>query len=76
MVEKTQKKEKAPRQKMPEQTPEVRRRNFLEVPLGYEENEAVEEAKRCLQCKNPSCREGCPVGIDIPGFINLVTQKE
>jgi glutamate synthase (NADPH/NADH) small chain len=75
MAEKTEKKEKIPRQKMPEQPPEVRRRNFLEVPLGYEENEAVEEAKRCLQCKNPSCREGCPVGIDIPGFINLITQR-
>jgi glutamate synthase (NADPH) small chain len=76
MAEKTEKKEKIPRQKMPEQPPEVRRRNFLEVPLGYEENEAVEEAKRCLQCKNPSCKEGCPVGIDIPGFINLITQRE
>jgi glutamate synthase (NADPH/NADH) small chain len=76
MAEKTEKKEKIPRQKMSEQAPEVRRRNFLEVPLGYEENEAVEEAKRCLQCKNPSCKEGCPVGIDIPGFINLITQNE
>jgi tryptophanyl-tRNA synthetase len=69
MADKTEKKEKIPRQKMPEQAPDVRRRNFLEVPLGYEENEAVEEAKRCLQCKNPSCREGCqgervPVGKD------------
>jgi len=79
MVEKTEKaekKEKIPRQKMPEQPAQVRRRNFNEVPLGLDEGVAVKEAERCLQCKNPSCVQGCPVGIDIPGFIGLIKQKE
>ena len=79
MVEKTEKaekKEKIPRQKMAEQPAQVRRRNFNEVPLGYDEALAVKEAERCLQCKNPSCVQGCPVGIDIPGFISLIKQKE
>ena len=76
MVEKTEKKEKIPRQKMPEQPAQVRRRNFNEVPLGYQEELAVNEAERCLQCKNPSCVEGCPVGVDIPGFIAYVKQRE
>ena len=76
MVEKTEKKEKTPRQKMPEQPAEIRRRNFNEVPLGYQEELAVKEAERCLQCKNPSCVEGCPVGVDIPGFIGYLRQRE
>jgi glutamate synthase (NADPH/NADH) small chain len=79
MVEKTEKaekKEKIPRQKMPEQPAQVRRRNFNEVPLGLDEEPAVKEAERCLQCKNPGCVEGCPVGIDIPGFISLMKQRE
>jgi len=76
MVEKTEKKEKIPRQKMPEQPAQVRRRNFKEVPLGYEEDVAVKEAERCLQCKNPGCVQGCPVGVDIPGFIGLLKQRE
>jgi len=76
MVEKTEKKEKIPRQKMPEQPAKVRRRNFNEVPLGLDEETAVKEAERCLQCKNPSCVQGCPVGIDIPGFISLIKQRE
>jgi len=75
-TEKTEKKEKIPRQKMPEQPAQVRRRNFNEVPLGLDEELAVKEAERCLQCKNPSCVEGCPVGIDIPGFISLIKQRE
>ena len=75
-TEKTEKKEKIPRQKMPEQPAQVRRRNFNEVPLGYEEDLAVSESQRCLQCKNPSCVQGCPVGIDIPGFIGYIRQKE
>jgi glutamate synthase (NADPH/NADH) small chain len=75
MAEKTAKKEKAPRQKMPEQAPEVRRRNFEEVPLGYNKEQAVAEAARCLQCKKPSCVSGCPVGIDIPGFIELIKEE-
>jgi glutamate synthase (NADPH/NADH) small chain len=57
---------------MREQEPQVRARNFEEVPYGYSPEEAVEEAKRCLQCKKPSCVQGCPVNIDIPGFIGRI----
>ncbi len=57
-----------------EQEPEVRAANFEEVCFGYNEQEAVQEASRCLDCKNPKCRQGCPVAIDIPGF--LVQVKE
>ncbi len=57
---------------MREQEPQVRARNFEEVPHGYTPEEAVEEAKRCLQCKKPSCVQGCPVNIDIPGFIGQI----
>lgn len=60
---------KTPRQAMPEQPPLVRARNFEEVPLGYTPEQAVAEASRCLQCKSPACVQGCPVGVDIPGFI-------
>jgi len=52
MAEKETKKEKIPRQPMPEQKPEIRRRNFEEVPLGYTADLAVKEAERCLQCKS------------------------
>ena len=52
-----------------ERTPEERNRDFFEVNLGYTKEDAVLEAERCLQCKNPLCVKGCPVGIDIPGFI-------
>jgi glutamate synthase (NADPH) small chain len=72
MAEKSAKEEKIPRQPMPEQKPEVRRRNFLEVPEGYDEKTAMLEAERCLQCKNPSCVKGCPVSVDIPGFIQHI----
>ncbi|WP_461833600.1 NADPH-dependent glutamate synthase [Desulfothermus sp.] len=71
-----EKKEKLPRQKMPEQPPEVRRRNFKEVPLGYTPELAMKEASRCLQCKKPACREGCPVGVDIPGFIKFIREGQ
>jgi glutamate synthase (NADPH/NADH) small chain len=54
---------------MPEQPAQERRHNFKEVPLGYSPEMARLEAGRCLQCKKPACVEGCPVGIDIPGFI-------
>lgn len=60
------------RQEMPEQDPQVRRSNFEEVPLGYSDETAVIEAKRCLQCKKPSCVKGCPVSVDIPGFIQCI----
>jgi len=76
MAEKASKEEKIPRQPMPEQEPEVRRRNFLEVPKGYDEKTAMLEAERCLQCKNPSCVKGCPVSVDIPGFIRYVKEGE
>jgi glutamate synthase (NADPH/NADH) small chain len=69
-------KEKIPRVPMPEQKAEVRRQNFLEVPTGYTPEMAVQEAKRCLQCKKPGCVTGCPVGIDIPGFIQLIKEGE
>ena len=59
---------------MPRQEPEVRAKNFREVALGYTEEMALEEAQRCLQCKNPPCRKGCPVDIPIPEFIQCITQ--
>ncbi len=58
------------------QDPEVRIHNFDEVCLGYTEEEAMAEAKRCLQCKNPLCRPGCPVSIDIPRFIKHIADGE
>jgi glutamate synthase (NADPH/NADH) small chain len=61
---------------MPEQTPQERIKNFNEVPYGYSKHVAVEEAKRCLQCKNKPCMNGCPVEIDIPGFISCIAQRE
>lgn len=76
MDEKSAKKEKIPRQPMPEQKPEVRKRNFEEVPLGYDEETAIREAQRCLQCKSPACVQGCPVSVDIPGFIKLIRERE
>ena len=60
--------------RMPEQDPEVRNGNFLEVALGYTEDMAREEARRCLKCKNRPCMQGCPVNVDIPGFIGLVAE--
>lgn len=57
-----------------EQDPKVRATNFEEVCLGYNEEEAVAEARRCLQCKNARCMKGCPVSIDIPGFIKEVAE--
>lgn len=57
---------------MPKQSPEIRKRNFQEVALGYTQGMAKEEAGRCLQCKKPKCTEGCPVGVDIPEFIRAL----
>jgi len=57
---------------MREQDPKVRAHNFEEVPYGYTSEEAVEEAKRCLTCKKPGCVQGCPVNINIPGFIGQI----
>ncbi|WP_434565039.1 NADPH-dependent glutamate synthase [Thermoanaerobacterium thermosaccharolyticum] len=61
---------------MPEQEPNVRNKNFKEVALGYEENMAVEEAERCIQCKNQPCVEGCPVHVKIPEFIKLIANRD
>lgn len=61
---------------MPEQDPQVRVTNFNEVPLGYSAEDARTEAARCLKCKRPHCVEGCPVQVDIPGFIALVAEGE
>ena len=60
---------------MPSQEPEVRNKNFLEVALGYTEEMAVDEAQRCLSCKNMPCVKGCPVNIDIPAFIKEIADK-
>ncbi len=70
------KKEKIPRQKMPEQEPKVRARNFEEVPFGYTPEMAMMEAQRCIQCKDPRCKQGCPVEIDIPQFIVKIKEGE
>ena len=65
-----------PRTDMPEQAPEVRRANFEEVPFGYTEALAVEEATRCLQCKKADCRNGCPVQVPIPEFVALIAKGQ
>lgn len=64
------------RQKMPEQEPDVRKKNFNEVALGFTEQQAIEEASRCLQCKKPKCVEGCPVEVKIPSFIKCVANGD
>lgn len=61
---------------MPEQDPGERVKNVKEVPLGYTPEMAMKEAQRCLQCKTPFCVEGCPVGIDIPGFIGAIEEGD
>src|SRR5512136_2458687 len=57
---------------MPEQTPAERVKNYNEVPYGYTAEQAMAEAQRCLACARPPCMEGCPVNINIPGFLELV----
>ena len=59
-----------------EQEPKVRATNFEEVCLGYNKEEAMDEASRCLNCKNPQCVKGCPVSINIPGFIEAVKNDD
>ena len=61
---------------MPEQDPQVRAHNFKEVTLGYTAEMAMEEAGRCLHCKNPKCVEGCPVNVHIPDFIAKVAEGD
>ena len=70
------KREKIPRQPMPEQEAKVRAKNFEEVPFGYTPETALKEAERCMQCKKPACVAGCPVEVDIPGFIKLIKEGE
>lgn len=65
-----------PSQEMPAQSPEVRRRNISEVALGYTDDQARLEAMRCLQCKNAPCVKGCPVRIDIAGFVKAVAEGD
>ena len=61
---------------MPHQEADVRNKNFKEVALGYTPEMAIDEAKRCLNCKHKPCVSGCPVGIDIPAFISLVAEGD
>lgn len=64
------------RQKMPEQDPKTRIANFDEVALGFTKEQAIEEAKRCLQCKKPQCIKGCPVEVKIPDFLKYVAKGD
>jgi len=75
IVENT-KKVKIPRHEMPCQDPKVRAHNFEEVATGYTPETAVEEAKRCLQCKKPKCISGCPVEVLIPDFIHKIVEGD
>lgn len=61
---------------MPSQDPNVRNKNFEEVALGYTEEQALDEAKRCLNCKNKPCMQGCPVNIHIPDFIQEIVKGD
>lgn len=61
---------------MPEQEPNIRNGNFEEVALGYSDEQAVDEAQRCLNCKHKPCMKGCPVAIDIPGFVDAVAKGD
>jgi glutamate synthase (NADPH/NADH) small chain len=61
---------------MPEQSPKQRIKNFDEVPHGYTEEMAMEEANRCLQCKKPECIKGCPVNINIPEFVKYIAEGQ
>jgi len=61
---------------MSEQNPKERACNFKEVPLGYTQEQAIYEAQRCLQCKNPKCMKGCPAEINIPKFIEKIVEED
>jgi glutamate synthase (NADPH/NADH) small chain len=65
-----------PRQAMPEQDATARAGNFLEVNLGLTAEQAVLEAQRCIECKSPTCMDGCPVNIKIPDFIQLICKED
>lgn len=62
------------RNSIPKQSPQERIKNFFEVALGFSRQQAEEESRRCIQCKEPPCVKGCPVGIDIPSFIKLIKE--
>jgi glutamate synthase (NADPH/NADH) small chain len=64
------------RNAMPEQPADVRKKNFDEVALGYEEKTALDEATRCLNCPKPMCMTGCPVNVPIPKFIHALTEEK
>ena len=66
---------KIPRTDMPQQEPAVRAKNFLEVATGYTMQMALDEASRCLHCKHKPCVNGCPVNINIPDFIKMITEE-
>ena len=68
--------EQKERTPMPEQPADERRKNFNEVTLGYTKEDALVEASRCIACKEPKCVEGCPVNVDIPGFIKLICKED
>ena len=61
---------------VPSRDPEIRARDFLEVSTGFTTEQARAEALRCLNCKNPPCVKGCPVGVPIPSFISAVAKGE
>ena len=61
---------------MPSQEPDVRNKNFDEVALGYTKEQALDEAQRCLNCKNRPCVGGCPVNVNIPDFIKKITERD
>lgn len=67
---------RATKNEMPAQAPEVRAHNFLEVATGYTAELAIDEAERCLNCKNPLCVKGCPVSVPIPQFINKIKEGD
>ncbi|MDR1511603.1 MAG: NADPH-dependent glutamate synthase [Endomicrobium sp.] len=62
--------------KMPARDPNIRKKDFEQVNCGYTQSEMLKEAKRCLQCQESLCIRGCPVGVDIPGFIKYLTQND
>ena len=76
MTLKTKERMKIPRQQMPAQDPAERVKNFNEVPFGLSEEAAIREAQRCLQCPKPVCIKGCPVEVDIPAFLKLITERK
>ena len=65
-----------PNVEMPLEPPDKRITNFEEVPVGYTKEQAIQEANRCILCKKPACVPGCPVGIDIPAFIKLISEDK